>query len=243
MLPRANTLIKKLDIRLPLIGFYDAPNPEEFEPLVAPESQKHMCLFKFYDNWLEGKTLHLTASNFGCGGCGYWIFSRESRDRQDFVHFLAVEEGIKDTPELMERWIEHEKPYRPTHPHVFVGPMREDREEFLKTITFLVNPDQLSALIIGAQYYYAPDDPLPPVASAFGSGCMQLLPLFRDLDYPQAIIGATDMAMRRHFPPDIMAFTVTLPLFRQLCLLDERSFLYKPFLRNLKTARGENGIG
>jgi hypothetical protein len=44
--------------------------------------------------------------------------------------------------------------------------------------------------------------------------------------------------MRRHLPPDILTFTVTRLMFRQLCALDERSFLYKPFLRRLKTARG-----
>jgi hypothetical protein len=36
-----------------------------------------------------------------------------------------------------------------------------------------------------------------------------------------------------------LAFTVTLPMFEQLCRLDEKSFLYKPFLRNLQKARSK----
>lgn len=70
-----------------------------------------------------------------------------------------------------------------------------------------------------------------------GSGCSELHP-FEDLDIPQAAIGATDIAMRQHLPPDILAFTVTRPMFRQLCELDEHSFLYKPFLQRLREARG-----
>jgi len=57
-------------------------------------------------------------------------------------------------------------------------------------------------------------------------------------DIPQASIGATDIAMHQYLPPDILAFVVTKPMFRQLCSLDERSFLYKSFLQNLKKARG-----
>jgi len=243
MLPNPERLIEKLELKLPLIGFYDAPEPEAFKPIVEPEPEKHMCLFKFYENWLDGKTLHLTETNFGCGGCGYWIFGKESRDRENFVKFLVEEEGLKESNALMNLWLDNEKPFKPQHPHIFVGPLQKDKFEYLKSVTFLVNPDQLSVLMIGAQYSYAPDDPLPPVIASFGSGCMQLLPLFKDLEYPQAMIGATDMAMRQYLPSEILAFTVTLPLYHQLCLLDERSFLYKPFLKNLKKTRGEKGIG
>jgi len=91
-------------------------------------------------------------------------------------------------------------------------------------------------LMVGAQYHSSPDDP-PPVIAPFGAGCMELLP-FKDLSIPQAAMGATDIAMRRHLPPDILAFSVTKPMFERLCSLDERSFLYKPFLKNLKKARG-----
>ncbi len=242
MVPNPERLIDKLELKIPLIGFYDAPEPGAFEPLVEPEPGVHMCLFNFYKNWKDKKTLHLTEENFGCGGCGYWIFSKETRDRENFVKFLVEEEGLKESKALMNLWLDHEKPYKPQHPHIFVGPLREDMFEYLKSVTFLVNPDQLSLLMIGAQYSCAPDDPLPPVVASFGSGCMQMLPLFKDLDYPQAMIGATDMAMRQYIPPEMLAFTVTLPMYKQLCLLDERSFLYKPFLKNLKKARGEKGI-
>jgi hypothetical protein len=67
---------------------------------------------------------------------------------------------------------------------------------------------------------------------------MLLVTLFNDLNTSQAIIGGTDIAARQFLPPDILAFTVTKPMFRQLCNLDERSFLYKQFLKDLKKARG-----
>ena len=96
--------------------------------------------------------------------------------------------------------------------------------------------DIKSILVIGAHYCSLPGGP-PAVIAPFGAGCMELLPLFDDLDRPQAVIGATDVAMRRHLPPDILAFTVTKPLFEQLCAMDEQSFLFKPFLKNLEKAR------
>jgi hypothetical protein len=74
----------------------------------------------------------------------------------------------------------------------------------------------------------------------FGSGCMQLVSLFEDLSIPQAIVGATDIAMRRYLPPEILAFTVTVPTFERLCALDRESFLYKPFWENLQKARRDD---
>ena len=242
MLPDCKRLIEKLELTIPLMGVYDAPDPQPFEPLVEPTPGKNICVFCFYKKWLKGETLHVTRENSGCGGCAHWIFGKKTQDREDFVTFLAETEGLKDSKEQVNRWIDHLKPYKPQYPHILFGPLREDQEEYLKSIIFFVNPDQLSALMIGAQYFSAPADPQPPVIAPFGSGCMQLLPLFKDLDYPQAIIGSTDIAMRQYIPPEILAFTVTVPMYRQLCQLDERSFLYKPFLNNLKKSRGEKGI-
>ena len=57
----------------------------------------------------------------------------------------------------------------------------------------------------------------------------------------QAIVGATDIAMRQYLAPELIAFTVTKPMFEQLCALDETSFLYKRFWQDLRKARGYTG--
>lgn len=61
---------------------------------------------------------------------------------------------------------------------------------------------------------------------------------FDDLNIPQAMIGSTDVAMRRYLSADLMLFTVTKAKFEQLCSLDEKSFLYKSFWQGLRKARG-----
>jgi len=225
MQPDPTHLLKATGITTPLIGFYDVPDPAPFAPLIVPKRDRRACVFAFYARWLKGETLYITPDNPGCGGAGRWLCSVESRSREDFIHFLVEEEGLKASGELMNQWLDHRQPYRAEHPHLLLGPLKAEQYESLKTVTFFVSPDQLSALVIGAHYHVGPEEP-PPVIAPFGSGCMQLVPLFRDLAIPQAIIGATDLAMRQYLPPDILAFTVTRPMFKQLCRLDERSSLF-----------------
>jgi hypothetical protein len=237
MQPNPTRLLEKAGLTTPLIGFYDAPDPEPFAPLVGPAEGKRACVFCFYKQWLEGKTLHLTRDNYGCRGAARALWNVQTRSREEFIRFLVDDEGLKASHDLMEQWIDAYPPYQPEHDHLLIGPLRRDQYPYLKTITFLVNPDQLSLLMLGAQYSSAPGDP-PPVIAPFGSGCMQLVTLFEDLDIPQALVGSTDIAMRQYLPPDILAFTVTRRLFEQLCELDERSFLHKPFWERLQKARG-----
>jgi hypothetical protein len=232
--PDPTNFCYRIDLKIPLIGLYDAPNPADFEPLVKPSPGN--CVFAFYEMWIQGKTLHINKDHYGCGGAGRWMCGVKTRSRGDFIDFLVEGEGLKASHKLMEQWIDASKPYRSQNPHIMIGPLKEEQWEYAQSITFFVNPDQLAALAYGAQYQSAPDDP-PPVIAPFGSGCMQLIP-FNDLDIPQASIGTTDIAMREYIPPDILGFTVTKSMFRQLCALDERSFLYKPFLRKLRKARG-----
>ncbi len=236
MQPDPTTLLARIGITTPPIGFYDAPDASAFEPLVRVKAGETPCIFSFYNDWLRGRTLHLTREAFGCRGAGSWLFGVATRSPEAMVSFLVDEEGLKCSRELMRRWLEHRGSYRPEHPNLLIGPLRPDQEDHLKTVTFYVNPDQLGTLLLGASYNNGPDDP-PRVLAPFGSGCSQLLPLFANLAIPQAIIGATDIAMRQWLPPDVLAFTVTKPMFRQLCELDEKSFLYKAFLQRLKDAR------
>lgn len=240
MAPDPSRLLERLGITLPLIGFYDAPDTQGFDPVVAPEPKRHVCVFAFFKDWLQGRTLLITRENYGCGGAGTALCSLVTRTREDYITFLVDTEGLKCSHEVMGRWIDQRRTYHQEHPNILIGQLRPGKEQFLRSVTFYVNPDQLSALVIGAHYCHGPGDPAP-VLAPFGSGCMELITPFEDLSAAQATIGATDIAMRQYLPPEILAFTVTVPMFEQLCGLDEKSFLYKPFLRNLQKARGRKG--
>jgi hypothetical protein len=236
--PDYSRLLDRIDMTGPLLGVYNCPEPEAFKPLVRPQPGE--CVFSFFRLWQEGKTLHLTKDHYGCGGCGRRFFGIEAMPMDNFLEFLVDGEGLKASHALMLKWIEHTKADPPPHPHTLLCPLKKDQWEHVLSVTFFANPDQLSALMIGAQYFSSQEDPTPVIAP-FGSGCMQLLP-FTEPKIPQAVIGTTDIAMRSYIPPDILAFTVTPAMFQQLCALDEKSFLYKPFLHNLRKARGPSGL-
>ncbi len=239
MIPNPNYLLEKTGINLPLIAFYDTPETKLFEPTIKPNKMGHACMYSFYKKWLKGETVILTKNNFGCGGASHHLFNQPKRSHEEFISFLADDEGLKANHELMDEWVKFSKPYEPENEYILYGPLKAEVYEFVKTITFLVNPDQLSMLMIGAQYFAQVTDP-EPVVALFGSGCMQSVSLFKDLNVPQAIIGATDMAMRKFLPPEILAFTVTKPMFENLCKLDKNSFLEKGFIKQLKKVREKN---
>jgi hypothetical protein len=228
-----------MDLDFPLIGLFDAPDPKPFEPLIEPEPSTRACFFAFFEQWLAGKTAHLTAKTAGCGGARHWLFGETTRSRQEYIEFLVDTEGLKASHDLMDQWLETHKPYEPEHPHVMIGPLHTEQYRYLKTVTFYVNPDQLSLLITGAHYHHAAGDP-PAVVAPFGSGCMEMVTVFEDLNRPQALIGATDIAMRQHLPADILAFTVTKPMYELLCQLRPDSFLTKPFWARLRQSRQSN---
>jgi len=233
--PDPSRILERLSITYPLIGFYDAPDPAPFEPLVAPSGRQ--CVFASVKKWQQGKTLHLTRENPGCGGSH--LFGVGGMPRERLVEFLCGEEGLRANHELMNLWLDSAENYSPTHDHLLVGPLRPDQYEYLRSVTFYVNADQLAVLCMGATYYSRPDD-LEPVLSRFGSGCMQLITLFDGLDAPQAIIGSTDHSLRKFLEPWMLALSVTRPMFELLCRWadDPRSSLHSEFTNTLIKARG-----
>ena len=235
-MPNCQTLVNAAGLETPPIGLYDTPDPEAFAPLVRPKEGRWACLFMFFNSWREGKSLHLTAENYGCGGCGTYLLGQSTRSREEYLAFLHGEEALKAAPVLIGEWMDSTEPYRPEYGHLIIGPLQEDRFPELRTVTFLINPDQLSLFVTGAYYQQGPNQP-PRVTAPFASGCGLLAPVFEDLEKPQAVIGATDIAMRKYLPPELLAFTVTKPLFEQLCALDEDSFLHKPFWKAVKQTR------
>ncbi len=234
MQPDFSTIVDRLSIAKPLVGVYDAPDPAPFEPLVVPRGRQ--CVFKAYPRWMEGATLHLTRDRHGCG---YLMGEVDPRPRDEMIEFLCDEEGLRASRELMGLWLDALRHYEPRHDHVLVGPLNAGQYQYLRTVTFFVNPDQLAVLCLGATYYSRPDDP-PPVLARFGAGCMQMLTLFDDLEVPQALIGTTDDAMRAELEPCTMGLTVTKPMFELLCrwAADPRGSLHSRWLDDLIRKRG-----
>ncbi len=240
MVPDPTRLIAVSGIRYPIVGLYDTDEPERFGTVTSLPEDRHVCVFAHFKQWCEGGYSRISADHFGCAGAGYWMCGVRSRPREAMVEFLADEEGLKASHALMNQWLDVTVPYEPEKGDVVIGPLRDDLFDELKTVTFFVNPDQLGLMMLAANYHAAPED-LTPVIAPFGSGCSQLVTLFHDLESPQAVIGATDIAMRAFLPPDVMNFTVTRPMFERMCALDDDSFLARDFWKRLRRARRAQG--
>ena len=238
--PDVGRLLEALGTAEPLIGFYDAPDPAPFQPYVDPPggAGRGACIFDYRRRWLQGERLHLTRESHVCGGAQRSLCGLQTRSREEFIAFLYEDEGLRASRELMAAWIDTSHTYDACHEHLIIGPLVPEQYAWLRTVTFYVNADQLSLLQHGAYYNSDPSGP-PPVIVPFSSGCGELISVFDDLGLPQAALGSTDIAMRHVLPADLLAFTVTRPMFEQLCALDERSFLGKGFLKRLKKARGQ----
>lgn len=235
MQPDPMDLLSIADISNPLIGFYDTPKTRPFEPFI----DARQCIFSCYQGWMQGASTVLSdqsAGSIGCPGAGYWNCNLATVPSKDVANYLAVQEGLKASPDLMCQWLAHQPTYKREYAYVVIGPLRMEQYEHLKTITFYVNPDQISLLITGAEFHNASASH-HPVTAVYGTGCGQLAAVFDDFDKPKATIGGTDIAMRPYLPGDTLAFTVTKPMFEQLCRLDEKSFLHKSFWGNVKQAR------
>jgi hypothetical protein len=235
MQPDPASILRILSIKEPLIGVYDAPDPVPFAPLVQPAARE--CVFAARERWQQGQTLHMTRERHGCGS--RQLLGADDRSREQMVAFLCDKEGLKADRELMNLWLAATHSYEPRYGHLLVGPLRPDQYDYLRAVSFYVNPDQLAVLCAGAIYYHRVGD-IEPVIVPFGSGCMQILSLFKDLDAPQAIVGALDQAMRKHLKPWMLIFTATKLMFEQLCRWadDPRSSLHTGFLQDLLDARG-----
>ena len=237
MQPDPTHLLDNLGLETPAIGLYDAPDAAPFEPCVRPQPGARTCMFAYYKDWLRGRTLHLTRDAYGCRGAGSCLLGVDERSSEDLVTFLVEEEGLKRHRETMTRWVERRQVHHPEHANILIGPLRPEQYAHLKTVTFFVDPDRLSGLVLAANYDTGPDDP-EPVIAPFGSGCLQLLGPSGAGGAPRAVIGATDAAMRKYLPADTLAFTVNRPLFQRLCALDEKCFLHRSFWKGLQSTRG-----
>ena len=132
--------------------------------------------------------------------------------------FLLGERYLK-TPETTKRFLQA-LPIQDIPAHCVVVKPLDDADperDQIKSVTFFVDPDQLSALVVLANHG---DPDRENVTVPWGAGCQVMgIVAYRELEreHPRAIVGMTDLSARHTVRPtlgkNVMSFTAPWPLF------------------------------
>ncbi|MFO7875552.1 MAG: DUF169 domain-containing protein [Desulfovermiculus sp.] len=100
-----------------------------------------------------------------------------------------------------------------------------------QTITFLANPDQLSALVVLANHGRKGFE---HVSIPFAAGCQSIGILTyaqKERPEPKAVVGLVDISARKHvrkmLQPDLLSFSVPLTMFQEMEENIPGSFLFR----------------
>jgi len=153
--------------------------------------------------------------------------------------FLKGERYLKD-PEGTRRFIEALPMRDIAAGWVVVKPLEQadpEREE-VKSVTFFVDPDRLSALVILANYGRPG---LENVIIPWAAGCQVMgILAYQELEreYPRGLVGLTDISARRNvrglLGRHVLSFTAPWPLFREMEANTEGSFFQRETWRALR---------
>ena len=114
----------------------------------------------------------------------------------------------------------------------------DPEQEEIKSVTFFVDSDRLSALVVLANYTQ-PD--LENVAVPWAAGC-QVIGIYGyqelEREHPRGLVGLTDLSARATVRPllgkDVMSFTAPWPLFLKMEQNVEGSFLQRQTWQRLR---------
>ena len=144
---------------------------------------------------------------------------RAAGAREDFVDHFLHGEKYKKSPELVEKFVSVLPMTDVPTKYVVMKPLSQvnPEKEVPVSVSFLVNPDQLSALVILANYdrWGLENVAVPYVAACQVVGMMS----YREAqsDTPRCLIGLTDISARNYLKrqkaSDKMTFTIP---FRRL---------------------------
>lgn len=140
---------------------------------------------------------------------------------------VSLEEGeayIK-TPGLAKKFIDS-LPMRDVETEYIVfKPLQEVSEnEKPEMVIFIVNPDQLSALVVLANYGRENNQ---SVFAPFGAGCQTIIQGYseNEKDVPKSIIGFFDISARKFIDKNLLSFTIPYKMYEEMSANVEGSFL------------------
>lgn len=229
-------LVSKLRLATPLVGVYDAAPSAAFAPLV--ETEGTTCCFAYYPRWIEGETLVLSRGGAGCQGA-YRALGLLQGYPPHMAHFLTdgvgapKGEGLKATPEIAQAFLDRARPIEATSGYILIGPLRLEQWQTLRSVTFFVDPDRLGAVMTLAGYWSADT----VVSAPFGSGCSLMWRALEEDGRDRAVLGATDIAMRRYLPANVLSLSVSPRRFEQMVSFPDEAFLNRAWWNDLLDAR------
>ncbi len=157
----------------------------------------------------------------------------ESSAGEDFLEEFRHGEGYKRSPELVKQFLDKMPIIEIPQRYVVFKPLTDivpDKEE-PQVIVFLADPDQLSALVVLANYGREGNE---NVTVPFAAGCQQIgIFPYREArsELPRAVVGLTDISARKNvrnqLDRNVFTFTVPWGMFREMEDNVEGSFLQK----------------
>lgn len=180
------------------------------------------CFYHFLstgnDNWQKGRDMaEKLASAAG----------------KEFLEEFRHGEGFMKSPELVKKFIdslpimEVPKKYVVFKPLTHLDPTQEQPQ----VVVFLADPDQLSALVVLANYGREDNQ---NVIAPFAAGCQQIgIFPYQEArsERPRAVIGLTDLSARKNLKKqldrNVLSFAVPWRMFEEMEENVEGSFLQK----------------
>jgi uncharacterized protein (DUF169 family) len=200
----------------------------------------------------KGRTAYFDRKTFGCPGGGtglgfgdrYGSFPIDcllSTGNKEFAAMMggassemAEGERFYKNPEVARKWV-NSLPFTdvPAEYVVFKPLGQVAGQDKPKLIVFFVNPDQLSALVVIAEYNRGTNQ---SVTAPFGAACQSILFGYAeaDKDNPRGVIGFFDISQRIHVDRETLSFTVPYKMFKEMEANIEGSFLETHAWRKLQ---------
>lgn len=160
-----------------------------------------------------------------------------SIDIRDLVENFLEGERYKRSPELVKAFLEGLPAMEVPNRYVVLRPLKDLTEEVPVVVVFLADPDQISALVVLANY----DRPgVENVIVPMGAGCHQIgIYAYREAERkdPRCVLGLTDPSARKNvrhiLGDDLFTFAVPFSRFREMEENVEGSFLERSTWRSL----------
>ena len=186
------------------------------------------CVVSLLTAAAKGRQVAFSRNTFGCPGgkAGLGFGNPYPHFPGGFEYFLSTGrgegypegEGYKKSPELVTAFLECMPFVDIDYKYVVAKPLSivDQESESPVIIVFYANPDQLSALVVLANYGRAGND---NVIIPFAAGCQSacLLPLYQAAQaQPKAVVGMTDISARPFIDADLLSFSIPLTMFLEM---------------------------